>query len=345
MAAYQALSLDATANDNNDIRSLYNQQGEPWSTFLSNVNLVKTPPPSYNPKAWKTVWKDLHNELTQLSAVYGRLTTIQATNTQIQTINDGQLTAVGQIAGLIVNNTPSDSIIDVVLKDLFEGVLGAISSTGISAGFATLAALLSAGVSDAIAAFQQSHNAGPNDAVPIEFSQLQTQLDGIYESSINAINADLAAIATDRGKLAAVSEKILSNAWPDPDVSNIIPSTTTAYDVYFYQSLMASGWQVEHSLYGDYNQYPISEILNRVPTYAYAQFPRGYMDGMKVEDVYLINQLGSTDDWNSPAIQDGPFPSPALIAGVQSLGNAETTAFWTGQGGWTAIKRLKAKLG
>ena len=348
LAAYNALSLAATLNFNDDIRTLYNQTGEPWSSFLANLDTAKTPPPTYDPTAWGIVFSELQTELTEVSAVYARLDAIQVTNGQIQTINDGQLTSVGQTAGLIVNNTPSPSYIDVVLTDLFEGVLGAISSTGIGAGYATLAALLSAGVSDAIAAFQQSKNLGPNDAVPIEFSNLQTQLDNIFAatiSTISTINADLASIATDSGKLAAVAGKILSNAWPFPDTANIVTPTTFAYDVYFYQSLTASKWQVEHSLYGDYNQYPISQIFGSIPAYDYAQYPDGYEDGMEVENVYLINQLGSTTDWNSPDLQDGNFPSSALIAGVQGLGDANTDAFWTGQGNWSVIKRLEATLG
>jgi hypothetical protein len=346
LLAYQDLSLAATVNFNNDIRSLYGQLGESWSSFLSNLNDAETPPSTFpDPAAWSTVWDELRTELTEVSAVADRLSTIQATNSQIQLINEGQLNAVGQIAGLIVNNTPSNSIIDVILTDLFEGVLGAISSTGISAGFATLAALLAAGVTDAISAFQAQNNVGPDDAVPIEFSQLQTQLDSIYSQSISTINADLGTIAQDRGKLAAVAGKILSNAWPDPDTSDIVARTTFAYDVYFYQALTAAMWQVEHSLYGDYINFPISQILDRVPTYAYAQYPQGYENGMPVEDVYLINQLGSTTDWNSPSIQDGPFPSSTLIAGVEGLGEATAYDFWSGQGDWSVIKRLEATLG
>lgn len=345
LAAYKALSLAATVNFNDDIRSLYNQMGEPWSAFLSNLNGVEKPPPSYNPTAWGIVWQELHTELTELSAVYKRLTSIQATNAEIKSLSDGELQSVGQTAGLIVNNTPSNSIIEVVLTDLFEGVLGSISSTGIAAGYATLAAILAAGADDAIAAFQAGHNVGPNDAVPIEFSQLQTQLDKTYKATIDAINSDLASIATDRGQLAAVAGKILSNAWPDPDTSDIVTPVTFAYDVYFYQSLMGSEWQVEHLSWGDYTQYPISQIIPRVPTWAYAQYPRGYEDGMPVEDVYLINQLNSTTDWNSPEIQDGPFPSSALIAGVLGLGQATTDDFWQGQGNWTAIKRVEGTLG
>lgn len=346
LTAYQDISLSATDDFNNDIRSLYDQLGEPWGTYSGNLDLAKTPPSTFpDPDAWNAVWHELHTEVTEVAAVSARLTSIQMTNTQIQTINDGQLDAVGKIAGLIVNNTPSESIIDVVLTDLFEAVLGAISSTGIGAGYATLAAILAAGATDAISAFQMQNNVGPDDAVPIAFDQLQTQLDGVYESTITAINADLSAITTDRGKLAAVGGKILSNAWPDPDTSDIITPTTAAYDVYFYQVLTASMWQVERSLYGDYIKYPISQIFDRIPTYAYAQYPQGYQDGMPVEEVYLINQLGSTTDWNSPSIQDGPFPSSSLIAGIQGLGQAETNAFWIGQGGWTAIKRLKATFG
>jgi hypothetical protein len=200
-------------------------------------------------------------------------------------------------------------------------------------------------VTDAISAFQMQNNVGPDDAVPIAFSQLQDQLDSLYSQTISTINADLGTIAQDRGKLSAVAGKILSNAWPDPDTSDIVAATTFAYDVYFYQALIASMWQVEHSLYGDYIKYPISEILNRVPTYAYAQYPDGYQDGMPIENVYLINQLGATSDWNSPSIQDGPFPSSTLIAGVEGLGSATAYDFWSGQGNWAVIKRIEADFG
>ena len=66
---------------------------------------------------------------------------------------------------------------------------------------------------------------------------------------------------------------------------------------------------------------------------------------MEVEDVYLINQLGSTTDWDSPDIQDGHVPTSSLIAGVLGLGQAETDDFWTGQGNWSVIERPGATLG
>jgi hypothetical protein len=285
------LSLAATIGFNNDIRSLYGQKGESWSSYLTHLVAAKTPPPNVDPNLWEQVWNELRIELTEVGVVYARLTSIASTISEIQTINDGQLAAVGQVPGLYIQNQPSGTILRMVLTDLFEAVLGAVSTTGISAGFATLAAIIAAGADDAIAAFQNQNGVGPDDAVPVAFNELQTKLDGVYAKTLAQIAADLAAIATDRGKLAAVAGKIISNEWPDPDTDDIVSPTTYAYNVYFYQVMIAARWQVEHSLYGDYIEYPITEILDQVPLWAIGQYPIRYQNGMLIEDVCLINQI------------------------------------------------------
>ena len=66
----------------------------------------------------------------------------------------------------------------------------------------------------------------------------------------------------------AVAGKILGNAWPAPDIGDLVKPTTFAQDESFYRSLKASTWQVEHMPWGDDSQYPISQILYRVPVYA-----------------------------------------------------------------------------
>ena len=336
--AYQAISSAVTSLPGG-IRSLYDTPGLAWGTIQTTIQ--RTLPLANLASVWGTVEQELLTEIGDVSQVYGRLQLIQSLYTQVQSINDGQLSAAGSAEGLIVNGQDSESKIRLVLEDIFEAILGAVSSTGIPPAGAVLASMLASGVSDGISSYESQNGDTPGQAVTIAFSQLQTALDGIYSTGITSINTDIGTIVDDYGKLQAVSSAILNGQWPwyNQSSNDFINAVTHAYDVQFYQTLTAAGWQVIYTRYGDYIKYPFTDIVH-MPPYDLYQVPLGYELGMPIEEVYFMNQLGRTTDVNEPYL--GPYPAAPLLAGLSKLGDTTYNDFWTGQNGWDVIKHLKA---
>jgi hypothetical protein len=336
--AYQAISSAVTSLPGG-IRSLYDTPGISWGTI---ENTIKNTLPLANlASVWGTVELQILTEIGDVSEVYGRLQLIQALYGQVQSINDGQLNAAGAAEGLIVNGQDSESKIRLILEDIFEAILGAVSSTGIPPAGAVLASMLASGVSDGISYYESQNGDTPGQAVTIAFSQLQTALDGIFQTGITSINTDIGTIVDDYGKLQAVSSAILNGQWPwsNQSSNDFINTVTHAYDVQFYQTLTAAGWQVIYTRYGDYIKYPFTDIVH-MPPYDIYQVPLGYELGMPIEEVYFMNQIGRTTDVNEPYL--GPYPGAPLLAGLTNLGNTSYNDFWTGQNGWDVIKHLKA---
>jgi hypothetical protein len=244
--------LDLSASETNNplgVRSLYDTPGLDWGTIENAVDNTKEPT-GFPDNVWQAVKAQLDTEFNDLATVYGRIDEIETINSEIQLINDGQLSAVGKAEGLIVNNNDSNTTIRLVLEDLFEAVAGSISDIGLSPAWSTLASLLASGFSDGISYFESMNNDSPNQQLAIAFSDLQGDLDSIFKQSIEGLNTDLAAVAGDYGELTTVAGAILNGQWPltNPDVNQIINTVTTTYTDYFYQTLTAAQWQVVYLL-------------------------------------------------------------------------------------------------
>ncbi len=336
--AYQALSAAVTTLPGG-LRSLYDTPGLDWGT-IQNELIDAIPFANIPAAAWGAVKQELLTETGDVSQVYGRLELIQNLYSQVQAINDGQLTAAATAENLIVNNQPSDTTIRVVLEDIFEAIASAVSSTGIPPAGAVVASMLASGFSDGISYYESLHNDPPGQAVSIAFYNLQTALDSIFQQGIDRINTDISKIVGDYGKVQAVAEAILNAQWPwlNSTSTQFINTVTHEFAVQFYQTLTAAGWQVVYFQYTDYVNYPVTQIL-KVNPYDIYQVPLGYQDGMPTEEVYFMNQLGSSHDVNGSYL--GPFPSQTLIDAIASLGTSENNDFWTGQNGWGVIQHVQ----
>jgi hypothetical protein len=162
------------------------------------------------------------------------------------------------------------------------------------------------------------------------------------------VDSDTGAIVTDYGKLTAVEHAMTGGLWPyvvsnDPSqdtATQAIAAASDAYAIYFFQSLTATRWQVIYSPYADYLTYPVTQILQDVPSYDIYQVPNGYQDNMPVENVYWAKGLNATTSWN--AVDHGPFPAQLLIDDIQNLAGNSFSDFWAGQYGWSVIPHLAA---
>ena len=337
--AYVIISQDVNAPADG-IRALYDTPGIDWGTLENNIEKTVAPPDLAS--VWGGVEQELLTEIGYVSQVYGRLDLMQSLYTQIQGINDGQLNAAGQAAGLIVNGQNSQSIIAVVLEDLFEAVIASVSNAGLSPAAAVAASILSSGINDGINAYLNQNHDTPGQAVKVAFSDLQQALDGIYTTGIESINSDISTIVQDYGKVKTLSDAVTSGLWPWVNTSSndFINAVTHSYGVQFYQVLTAAGWQVIYTRYGDYINYPFTQLVH-LPSYDIYQVPLGYELGMPIEEVYYMNQLGATNELN-PYV--GPYPGAPLIDGLYNLGSTSYNDFWTGENGWSVIKHIKAKV-
>jgi hypothetical protein len=92
--------------------------------------------------------------------------------------------------------------------------------------------------------------------------------------------------------------------------------------------------------YTDYIEYPIDQIVD-VPNYDIYTVPLPNHDGVPVANIYIMNQLGSTTDFNSPDLGDD-VPTSTLVNDIHDLGSATEYAFWTGAGAWSVIRHVPA---
>lgn len=303
--------------------------------------------PGIDPTAFGAVRTELLTELSDVSDVYTRFGLVKNDIlTPIQGVISNELSAANTAVGITVNDQPSE--VGLILEGLLEALASTVSSSGIPVGAAVMAAFLSSGMDTAISAFQSANNLTPNQVYKVEYSNLLNQIDSLYTSALADVDSDTGAIVSDYGKLTAVEHAMTSGLWPyvmsaDPTkdtATQAIQAATNAYEIYFYQSLTATRWQVVYSPYADYITYPVQQILQDVPSYDIYQVPNGYQDNVPMENVYWANGADATTSWN--AADHGPFPADLLISSIQSLPGNSFNDFWTGQNGWDVIQHLPA---
>jgi hypothetical protein len=336
--AYLDLSASVTPNPAG-VRVLYDTPGINWGTVEAALDATPIPANFPSDSAWQAVRSQLDQEINDVSQVYGRIDEIEQLDTQIQVINDGELNAVGQVEGLVDNNGNVNTTIRFVLEDLFEAVAGAVSDIGLSPVGATIASLLASGFSDGISYYESQNNDVPNQQVAIAYSQLQASLDSIYMQSIGGLNTDISKIVGDYGMLTTVAGAILDGQWPldNTALPKVTEALTTTYEHYFYQTLTAANWQVVYLLnYTGFLTCPITEIISNVPTYDIFTV----QVGSDSEDVYVMNLLGSTTEFDSNT--GDHVPTSTLIADLANLGATTDYNFWTGAGGWSVILHVPA---
>ncbi|WZP00423.1 DUF4214 domain-containing protein [Isosphaeraceae bacterium EP7] len=337
--AYLELSQAAKVTLAAGVRGLYNQPGQDWAGLQSDIQNAVVPA-NVPADIWTSVQSELATELLYVGEVYGRLTLMQTLYTEIQTVNNGALAAAAKIVQL-TDEDQQNSIISLIFEDFFEAIAASVSSIGIPAAGATLAAFLSSGFDSALSILEGSNPPNSKNAIPIAYAQLQTTLDTLYVNALNTINTQITNIVTDSGKLAAVGQAIVTKVWPysNQEMSQQLTATQAVYNEFFYQSLTASKWQIVHTPYGNYVVNPPNLP---VPSYAIFAIPDGYQDGMPIEHLYFMNKIGASHDLSSTDL--GPFPDSLLFTTIAGLGNSTTTDFWTGANGWSIIPRVEATL-
>ena len=296
--AYLDLSASVTSNPAG-VRALYNTPGINWGTIQDSLDATPIPANFPSDNDWQAVRSQLDQEINDVSQVYGRIGEIEKLDTQIQVINDGELNAVGQIEGLVVNDSNSNTTIRFVLEDLFEAVAGAVSDIGLSPVGATIASLLASGFSDGISYYESQNNDTPNQDVAIAYSGLQQALDSIYMQSIGGLNTDLSKVVGDYGMLTTVAGAILNGQWPldNTALSKVTQALTTTYEDYFYQTLTAANWQVVYLLnYTGFLTCTRSPRSSATCPCTTSTRSRSESDS---EDVYVMNLLGSTTEFDS----------------------------------------------
>lgn len=301
-----------------------------WLTDLSGTQIPM--PAGMDAANWTVIKNQLIGEINDVIEVNTFFQQLNDINTAINQVNTQTLGIVEDNVSLTTDQQ-NGSILELLLVGMFDAAVAGIV-TAFTGGGATVAAIVGSGITTGIADVTQNPSPGPDTVLKQTYADLQNTVLRIFVKSGALYAKQWDIVNADYGMLSTLGNALKSGLWAieDGEAQTYAKAMKPAYELYYYQTLMAVKYQVVymHDYICDTYNCPQIVTPNDV---TYIQD----LDGPSLENVWYINELGGD---TNPYRDAGPYPTAALMQILSGIGGG-LGAIVQSQNGWN-LKTVNA---
>ncbi len=324
--AYFGLTMTTMRDD-------YVNSTAPLNDWLSKLSGTDIPMPAgMDPANWTVIKNQLIGEINDVMEVNTFFKQLNDINTAIDQVNTQTLGIVEDNVSL-TNDQQNGSILELLLVGMFDAAVAGIV-TIFTGGGATVAAIVGSGITTGIADVTQESSPGPDTVLKQTYAELQNTVLQIFVKSGALYAKQWDIVNADYGMLSTMGKALRTGLWSieDGEAQTYAAAMKPAFELYYYQTLMAVKYQVVYM--HDYicDMYSCPSI--RTPDYVtYVQ----QLDGPDLDDVWYVNELGGD---TNPFRDAGPYPTKELMQILSGIGGS-LGVIVTSQKGWS-LKTVNA---